>query len=70
MAAWLADYSLSHTPETTAGAEGYAPGFIDFFRGFDRLTGAGYADYMRQRIGKVSRSTLRKELSALRMFTS
>lgn len=70
MASWLADYELAHTAGTAANAEGYAKGFLEFFTGFDRLTPPGYAEYMRRRIGQVSRSTLRKELSALRMFVA
>lgn len=48
----------------------YAKSFTRFFRGYSRFIPAGYAEYMRERIAQVSRSTLRKELSALRMFVA
>jgi integrase len=70
MASWLVDYGLAHTAGTAATAEGYVRGFLAFFSGYARFTPSGYAEYMRERIGKVSRSTLRKELSSLRMFVA
>lgn len=67
---WIADYAMGHAPETTKNVEGYAKTLIKHFRTFDRLTPPGYSSYMRERIGKIGRTTLRKELSALRMFAS
>jgi integrase/recombinase XerC len=68
--AWLADYELSHTAETSAIVEGYARYFAIAFGSADKMTSRGYAEYMRQRIRQVSRGTLRKELSALRGFVA
>jgi len=70
MAAWLADYASTHTPETAATVEAYVRGFLRFFEGFDRMTEPGFTAYMRERTTAVSRSTLRKEMSALRMFAA
>ena len=42
--------------------------FLKHFSGFDAFTPRSYSDYMYKRIQCVTRSTLRKELSALRMF--
>jgi integrase len=70
MAAWLADYASTHTPETAATVEAYVRGFLRFFEGFDRMTEPGFTAYMRERTAAVSRSTLRKEMSALRVFAA
>lgn len=44
--------------------------FLKHFTGFDTFTDTSYRDYIRQRIQCVTRSTVRKELSALRMFVA
>ncbi|HZU83889.1 MAG TPA: tyrosine-type recombinase/integrase [Polyangiaceae bacterium] len=68
LGAWIAAYEIGHAADTSKVVEGYARGFVDYFRSIDRMTEAGFAAYMRERIGKVTRVTLRKELSALRQF--
>jgi integrase len=70
LAAWLVDYSRTHTPATSKVVEGYGRLFVEFFGATERLTTAGYASFMRDRTEHVTRSTLRKELSALRMFAA
>lgn len=65
---WVADYTMTHAAGTALGAEGYMNTLTTYFEDFERFTEAGYAGYMRMRIATVSRATLRKELSALRMF--
>lgn len=68
-AAWLADYEMNHTPGTAETVTDYVRAhFVPFFRSFDRFTPLSYGEYMRQRIQKVTRASLRKELSALRQF--
>lgn len=68
MADWLADYATTHTDGTAGTVEVYVRTFLANFSGYSRFTPAGYAEFMRNRIAQVSRSTLRKELSALRGF--
>jgi site-specific recombinase XerD len=71
VAAFLAAYSLSHADGTGVTVEGYyKANLLPFFGSFERFTEASYGDYMRERIQRVTRTTLRKELSALRQFRS
>jgi integrase len=71
MSSWLADYEMSHTEGTSEVVTGYVSAqFLPFFGSFERFTAPTYGDFMRRRIQQVTRSTLRKELSALRMFVA
>lgn len=68
-ARFLIDYGLSHDPKTSENVEGYFRAqILPFFRSFERLTAAGYSDFIRARLQCISRSTVRKEVSALRQF--
>lgn len=67
---WLVAYGATHDDGTTKNAEGYAGQWVGVLGGLDAFTEAGYAKYIRERIARVSRTTLRKELSALRQFVS
>ena len=70
-AAWLADYEITHSPGTAETVTDYVRAhFVPFFGSFERFTLPSYGDYMRRRIKAVTRTTLRKELSALRMFVA
>ena len=66
---FLADYGTTHAEGTAATAEMYfSAHFLPHFGSFDRFTPASIGDYMRDRTRHVTRSTLRKELSVLRVF--
>jgi integrase len=68
-ASWLADYEATHATGTAETVTMYVEAhLLPFFGAFDRFTPASIGDYMRERIQVVTRSTLRKELSALRQF--
>ena len=68
-ASWLADYETTHAEGSAETVTMYVEShLLPFFGSFDRMTEATYGDYIRERIGHVTRSTVRKELSALRMF--
>ena len=70
-ASFLADYELNHADGTVTSVTLYVRAhLLPFFASFDRFTLASYGDYMRERIQQVPRTTLRKELSALRMFVA
>ncbi len=70
-ASWLADYKMMHADGTLETTTMYVEShFLKHFSGFDTFTTASYRDYMGHRIQCVTRSTLRKELSALRMFVA
>lgn len=70
-AEWLADYEVMHTGGTAGTVMMYVQAhFLKHFSGFDMFTPPSYGDYMRKRIQCVTRTTLRKELSALRMFVA
>jgi len=70
-ASFLADYEVTHAAGTMVSVTLYARShLLPFFQSFDRFTLASYGDYMRERIRQVTRTTLRKELSALRMFVA
>ena len=68
---FLADYEVDHAGGTNVSVTLYARShLLPFFGSFDRFTPASYGDYMRERIRQVTRTTVRKELSALRMFVA
>jgi integrase len=68
-AGWLAEYEMTHAAGTTETVTDYVRAdLLPFFQTFDRFTAPSYSEYIRKRIKEVTRSTLRKELSALRMF--
>lgn len=68
-ASWLADYEATHSAGTAETVTMYVEAhLLPFFGSFERFTPASIADYTRDRIQRVTRSTLRKELSALRQF--
>lgn len=70
-ALFLEDYEVTHAGGTIVSVTLYARShLLPFFGSFDRFTPASYGDYMRARIRQVTRTTLRKELSALRMFVA
>src|SRR5215469_10556971 len=61
-ATWLAEYEMSHSPGTAETVTMYVEShLLPFFGSFERFMAPSYADYMRTRIGQVTRSTLRKE---------
>jgi hypothetical protein len=67
---WIDDREHAIDEDTANEHERYAAAtLIPFFRSLDRITEAGAEDYARARLAKVSRPTVLKELSALRMFT-
>jgi integrase len=71
VAAFLVEYSTAHAEGTGATVENYfRASILPFFGTFERFSEASYRDYMGHRIQSVTRSTLRKELSALRMFVA
>jgi integrase len=69
VANFLADYEVTHAEGTFATVTMYFRAhIIPFFGSFDAFTPLSYADYVRMRITKTTRVTVRKELSALRQF--
>lgn len=69
LAAWLTSISTTHSEGTRETWTVYARAhFVPFFDAAHNLTPALTAEYMRQRLGKVLASTVRKELTALRSF--
>lgn len=68
--AWLVDYSAGHAAGTVDTVADYARTWLAHFGAVSRLTEPSFADYSRSRIRRVTRSTLRKELSALRQFVA
>lgn len=68
-AKFCTDYGLAHDPKTTENMEGYlGVQIIPFFKSLDRFTIANYNDFIRARLQKITRSTVRKEISAIRQF--
>ncbi len=68
-ALWLASYEATHAEGSAETVTMYVEAhLIPHFGSFDRFTSENYSDYMRKRIAEVTRTTLRKELSALRVF--
>lgn len=71
VAAFLVDFGMTSSPRWTAIVELYfMVHLLPFFESFDRFTPSAYVDYGRARLQKVSRPTVRKELSALRRFVA
>jgi integrase len=69
VADFLAHYATLHAKGTADTVEMYfSAHIIPHFRALQRFTAAGYSDYIAARITQVTRSSLRKELSALRQF--
>jgi integrase len=69
VANFLADYEMAHAKGTFDTVTMYFRAhIIPFFGSFDAFTPLSYADYVRMRIGRATRVTVRKELSALRQF--
>lgn len=66
--AWILAHGPGRAPETIATYEGYCAGFGAYFRSLAAMTDASCGDYARARLRQVSASTVRKELSALRLF--
>lgn len=67
---WLDVYADEHKPRTTETVTGYAEAhWIPFFRSASRFTTPMIDAYRRARLGKATRSTVRKELSGLRRFS-
>lgn len=66
---WLTSYGATHSAGTFSTVSMYVEAhLLPFFQTFERFTPATIGDYTRKRIAEVTRSTLRKELSALRQF--
>ncbi len=66
---WLDVYADEHRPKTTETVTMYAEAhYVPFFRSASRFTTSNVEAYRRKRLGEVTRSTLRKELSGLRLF--
>ena len=71
LAEWLSQIESEIAPETSKTYRGYcAKHFLPFFESADRITASSAEDYSRMRLRKVTRSTVAKELSALRNFLS
>jgi len=71
VADYLADFELETSPEWSAIVTIYFRAhLIPFFGSFEAFTLASYGDYGRMRLQKVTRPTVRKELSALRRFVA
>jgi integrase len=69
IASWISEYEKNHSPKQTANEIMYARAhWIPFFGDLSRLTKESIGDYSRERLTKATRSTVRKELSGLRMF--
>jgi integrase len=69
VANFLADYEMTHTKGTFETVTMYFRAhIIPFFGSLEAFTPTSYADYVRMRIGQATRVTVRKELSALRLF--
>lgn len=66
---WLDVYADEHREGTTDTVAGYAEAhWVPFFRDAEHFTTATVDDYRRARLQKVTRSSVRKELSGLRIF--
>jgi len=69
MSQWLASLETTHDEETVVTYTAYAKRFLEFFGDtLSRVTVPRMADYQRKRLGEVTRSTLRKERSAMNGF--
>lgn len=67
-ATWIADIDGELDPATLETFLIYARHFQAFFGSMSGITDASCAQYSRERLRKVKRQTVRKELSALRRF--
>lgn len=68
-AGFLEAYEIDHAPGTFDTVRMYFKAhFLPFFGTLERFTEAGYQDFVRERIARTTRVTVRKELSALRQF--
>jgi len=67
-ATWIADIEGEFNPATLDTFVIYARRFQAFFGSMAGITDAACAQYIRERLRKVKRQTVRKELSALRRF--
>lgn len=71
IAEWIADYEVTHAQGSADNLVDYARAhLIPFFGDLGHVTPASVGDYVRERMRNVSRSTVRKELSALRQFVA
>lgn len=69
VAHYLADFELTASPAWAKITTTYFQAHIlPFFGQFDAFTPASYSDYIRSRIQRVTRVSVRKEVSALRQF--
>lgn len=68
VAQWLADIESEYDEVTFKVWVIYGRHFVNFFGTLDRFTDEGVEDYQRGRLAKVLRTTLIKELTALRSF--
>ena len=70
-AAFLEAYEVDHAPGTSETVRIYFKAqFLPFFGSFENFTDASYSDFVRDRIARTTRVTVRKELSALRLFVA
>ncbi len=68
-AAFLAAYEIDRAQGTFDTVKMYfSAHFLPFFGSFDSFTEAGYCGFVRERIARTTRVTVRKEMSALRLF--
>lgn len=68
-AKWLAAISTEIDPETLRTYRQYFRGkFLDYFASLDRITEGSWRDYARMRLRHVLRTTVGKELNAMRHF--
>jgi len=68
-AEWLAQIESEVAPETWKTLRGYCTKhLLPYFESTDRITTSSAEDYSRMRLREVTRSTVAKELSALRNF--
>jgi len=70
-ARWLENIELALDPTTVAVYKGYARArFIKFFGSLNGVTAASVDNYVRTRLRRVKRTSVKKELSALRGFVA
>ena len=68
-AEWLTQIESEVAPETWKTLRGYCTNhLLPYFESADRITACSAEDYSRMRLREVTRSTVAKELSALRNF--
>jgi hypothetical protein len=67
-ALWLAEIEPEVDPGTLGTLMGYVRHFQRFFEMMGRITDAACLAYMRERLSRVKRQTIKKELGALRRF--